>query len=130
MIRQFGIMNRGLAYHNNEKYRQAVLDFDMAIKLDPKLAVAYVYRGGANFKAGNVDQAIVDYERAIAVNPKEAMAYYSLARIYSLKENKEKATQDLEKAIQINPNIKDMAKSDRDLDNIRQQPEYLRLISR
>ena len=57
------------------EYDKAIADFDEAIRLDPKDAVAYRNRGDAWQLARGVDKAIADYTEAIRLDPKDAVAY-------------------------------------------------------
>src|SRR5436309_1713742 len=57
----------------------AIVDFNRAIQLNPKDAVAYSNRGNTKRDKGDVDGAIVDYNRAIRLDSKYAIPYYSLA---------------------------------------------------
>ena len=54
---------------------RAIADLDIAIKLDPKNAVAYDSRGFAKFEIGDYKGAITNYDRAIELNPKNADDY-------------------------------------------------------
>ena len=49
-------------------------DFDEAVKLDPKYALAYNNRGYAHFMQKNYDRAIGDYDQAIRLDPLPAVA--------------------------------------------------------
>jgi tetratricopeptide (TPR) repeat protein len=54
---------------------RAIVDYDDAIELDPKLALAHLNRGIALEAKGNTDLAIADYDEAIRLDPKLASAY-------------------------------------------------------
>ena len=51
------------------------LDFDQAIKLNPKIALAYNSRGIAYSGTGQYERAIADNDRAIKLNLKLALAF-------------------------------------------------------
>ena len=57
-------------------------DYTEAIRLDPKLAVAYNSRGNVYYDEGDYDRAIADYNEAIRLDPKYAFAYNSRGDIY------------------------------------------------
>jgi hypothetical protein len=62
-----------------------IADFDRIIALNPKLAVAYFYRGSAYGAKGDPDRAIADFNEAIRLDPHHAQALngrcYTLAII-------------------------------------------------
>jgi tetratricopeptide (TPR) repeat protein len=86
-----------------EMGRQASIDnrldkaldaFNKAIELDPKVAKAYVNRGGAYVKLGNYKQAIADYDKAIELTAEFALAYYNRGLAYSAFGNHNQAIAD------------------------------------
>ena len=101
--------NRGSAYATklNPDYERAVLDYDVAISLDPNYSEAYNNRGFAYTKKFNPDhnQAIRDYTRAISLNPTYAEAYYNRGSAYATKYNPdyERAILDFTRAIELEP---------------------------
>ena len=66
---------------------KAISDFTEAIRLDPKLAVAYCNRGIAYEKQHNFDKAISDYNEAIRLDPNFALAYYNRGIMYEERRN-------------------------------------------
>ena len=62
-------------------------------------------------------------------NPNYAQAHYHLAHIYSLKNEKEQAIEWLQKAIVLEAGLMEDSKVDRGFDNIRQSPEFQKLIN-
>ena len=53
----------------------AIADYDIAIRLNPDDAVAYVSRGAAKSDLGQHLAAIADYDTAIRLKPDDANAY-------------------------------------------------------
>ncbi len=51
-------IQQGNALYNNSKYDEALKAYDEAIRLDPKLAIAYSNKGGAFFGQGKYNEAI------------------------------------------------------------------------
>lgn len=78
----------------------AIADFSEAIRLDPKLADAYVQRGQAMFKNGNADSAIADFSQALQIDPRHATAYKARGMTRLYKSDDDGAISDLSKAIQ------------------------------
>lgn len=55
---------RGIAYARKRNYGEAVADFTEAIRLRPRFAVAYQYRGLAHKKLGDNANAEEDFAEA------------------------------------------------------------------
>jgi tetratricopeptide (TPR) repeat protein len=60
--------NRGFERLTKEEYSRALEDFDKAIELDPKLAVAYLGRGTVYLEKGNTETAIGDLTLAVKLD--------------------------------------------------------------
>jgi tetratricopeptide (TPR) repeat protein len=91
---------RGLEYHRKYNIREAIENYDQAIRIDPSLADAYNNRGVARYRLGDIKGAIDDYNKAIRISPNFAIAFYNRA-------NANGAIEDYSEAIRINPNFTD-----------------------
>jgi Tfp pilus assembly protein PilF len=54
---------RALAYSNNEKVEEALVDINKAIKLDPSRPHMYFFRGSFHEQKGDIKNAIKDWEK-------------------------------------------------------------------
>jgi tetratricopeptide (TPR) repeat protein len=61
--------NRGKASGEKGDYDRAIVDFDQAIRLDPKYAKAYATRGEVYEAKNDPDHVIADFEQALKLNP-------------------------------------------------------------
>jgi tetratricopeptide (TPR) repeat protein len=71
--------NRGMCHHKQRDLEAAIVDYDRAIKLDRRNALAYNNRGLARMESGQFDAALGDYEKAIQLDPDLALAFYNRA---------------------------------------------------
>jgi tetratricopeptide (TPR) repeat protein len=74
---------RGIAWKAKKEYDKAIADFNEAIRLDPKDALAYYNRGVVWGDKKEYDRAIADFNEAIRLDPKDALAYGSRAWIWA-----------------------------------------------
>jgi tetratricopeptide (TPR) repeat protein len=63
-------LNRGITLHFLGKFKKAIADYNLAIKLKRNYGRAYNNRGWAYEKLGQRALAIRDYRRALAIDPK------------------------------------------------------------
>ena len=81
-----------------------IADFDKIIARDPKLAVAYFYRGTAYGAKGDPDRAIADFNEAVRLDPNHAQALngrcYALAIIGQMQQ----ALADCNESLRLVPN--------------------------
>jgi len=67
-----GYFNRGEDLLREEKYAEAITEFNRALAINKDLADAYFYRGVAYYFKGDVDNAITDFTAALRIKPTEA----------------------------------------------------------
>ncbi|MHA7841420.1 MAG: tetratricopeptide repeat protein, partial [Gammaproteobacteria bacterium] len=81
----------------------AIEDYDEALRLDPKYALAYFNRGFAKRFLGRYDEAIRDYDEALRLDPEDALAYFyrGLAKV-QLGRYAE-AIEDYDEALRLDP---------------------------
>jgi len=96
-------LNQGVAYSQKGEFERAVSNYNKAIEVNPKFAVAYLNRGFTYSKLGEYDRAISDYSKATEINPRYAMAFNNRGFTYRKKGDFNRAISDYSKAIEINP---------------------------
>jgi lipoprotein NlpI len=60
---------RAAMFEALRKHKEAVADYDAALKLDAKLAAAYHRRGMEHFKLGHIKQSLTDFDRYLELVP-------------------------------------------------------------
>ena len=94
---------QGNAKSDSGEYKEAIKDYNKAIELNPKSAIAYNNRGNAKSDSGEYEDAIKDYDKAIELDPQLAEAYYNRGLSKDYLEEYEDAIKDYDKAIELNP---------------------------
>ena len=80
--------------------------------------------GVLSLQEGKYEDAIYYFEKAVKLKPKFANPYYNLACAYSLQDEGDKGMAYLLKAIEVDEKVKDWAKKDPDLENLREYAEF------
>lgn len=91
----------GIEKANNQKYKEAIIDFTKSIAKDANNAETYYNRGTIKMTISDFDGALLDYDKAIKLNPKQTNAYYNRAGIYVNTQQYKKALLDLNKVIEL-----------------------------
>ncbi len=122
--------NKGYALSDLERYEEALTAYDKAIEIKPDYPNVWKNKGLALAGLGRYKEAIKACNKAIQIKPDFSPAYYNLACIYSLKEDKAKALEYLEIAIDKGYDKLKHIEQDKELDFIRDDPEYKRIIKK
>jgi tetratricopeptide (TPR) repeat protein len=102
--------NRGLGWQLKRDFDRALADFNEAIRLDPKNAVAFRNRGLAVQNKGDLDRAVADFSEAIKLDPKHAGTYHFRGAILLAKGDLDRAIADFSEVIRLTPaNDKEVA---------------------
>ena len=96
-------LEAGLALQKEGKQREAIAEFDEAIRLDTQYALAYLNRGDAYRNLGQIERAIQDYDETIRVHPRPVAAYVHRGSAYGELRQYERAIQEYDEAIRLNP---------------------------
>jgi tetratricopeptide (TPR) repeat protein len=96
---------RGTAYVITGSYGLGIRDLSKAIKLNPRIAMAYANRGSAYALTGKYQRAIADFDKSLSLEPKDATAYENRARAHARRGNDKAALSDITKAIELEPDM-------------------------
>lgn len=95
--------NRGDALVDEKRFEEALLDFDKAIELLPKYAMAYYNRGNLYQKQKKYEQALADFNYAIRYRRDFDKAYNNRGTLYKEINRLDEALVDYDRAISLNP---------------------------
>jgi tetratricopeptide (TPR) repeat protein len=85
--------------------KDAILDFDDAIRADSSCWRAVHNRGVLLAQAAQFEKAFDDFSRTIQLNPQFAKAYSNRAALFMVANNLNAAHQDYQRAIELDPNL-------------------------
>jgi tetratricopeptide (TPR) repeat protein len=94
---------RGVVLMSKNEPDKSLADFNKAIELDPKAALAYYHRANLAYGRQEYDKALEDYNTVIGNDPEFDWAYHVRGWIYYRRRDYDKALADYEKAIHLVP---------------------------
>jgi tetratricopeptide (TPR) repeat protein len=122
--------NRGIALDDLGRYEEAIASYDRALEFKPDFHEAWINRGNALGNLGRYEEAIASYDRSIKINSNSANTYYNKACCYGLQNNVELAIENLQRAINLDVEYQDMAKTDKDFEQIRGDERFQSFLNR
>jgi tetratricopeptide (TPR) repeat protein len=122
------LANRGGAYHELKMYKKALKDYNNSLNLKPDDPDTLVNRSNTYYELGMHKKALKDCNHALKLEPNHVDALYNLACFYALENKPDDAIKYLKKAISKDEECKEEAKTDKDFDNIRNEPSFKKLV--
>jgi tetratricopeptide (TPR) repeat protein len=99
---------RGYAAANDQRYGDAINDYNEALKLTPEQAPRIdEQRAAVEMKIQDYDKALADYSELIKLKPNEIKYLNYRAYIYELKNDLQNSLADNEKILKADPNNQD-----------------------
>src|SRR3989339_1207160 len=99
--------HRGLAFFMLNRERQALKDFEDAIKCDPNYYQALNNRALVLRRMGLTDEALYNFDKSLGVEEKQAEVYFFKAQIHHETRNYQSALNDAETAIRLRPDYQE-----------------------
>jgi tetratricopeptide (TPR) repeat protein len=100
-------VKEGSTKFNLGKYEEAIIDFNLAIKLNSDSAGNFLKRGQCYYALGKFDKAILDFTKAIEKDSNRAECFFRRGLAYYSLEKHQLAFTDLSYAIHLNSNYSD-----------------------
>ncbi len=94
--------NRGIEYKKRKQLKEAIGDYDNAIRLKLDHARAYNNRANAFAALKQYKKAVTDYSLAIKLDPDYESAYMNRANTFALLNNFEQALKDYQSSLKLN----------------------------
>lgn len=120
----------GLIYYQRKDFNSGINIYHKYIEFYPDDYNGYQMRGLCYFYDGNYELALADLNKAIELNPEDPGGYYNLACFYSVTNKADESLANLEKALQFGYNDFEHIEIDSDLDGIRSNPDFNKLIEK
>lgn len=119
---------KGAALSFKGNYKAGMELIDKALELKPDFTYANFNKALAYKLQKDYDKALIWFDKAISLDPKDTWSYFGEACIYAERNDAKRAVELLAKAIETDPGVKEIARREHDLDNIRNDPAFIELI--
>jgi tetratricopeptide (TPR) repeat protein len=93
----------GLAWAGKGEHKKAIAEYDKALELNPKHAIALVRRGDARVRLADLTAAVKDYDKAIALYPADPDARLGRARALYKQAKPVAAAGDIQEVLRLDP---------------------------
>ncbi len=113
------LYQRGKEHHKSGRLNKARTWYEKALRADPGCVVALNNLGVLFIKDKKFPAARSRFEKAIRLKPGYVDPYYNLACLFALTDQPEQALRYLKRASSIHPQVKEWAKKDTDLGNLK-----------
>lgn len=122
-------LNAGIANNQGDSHLALTMT-DYAIELDDEYISAYVEKGRALKRLGRLSEALETIEKALRMNSTRPDLTYNHA-CYKLLTggSTTEVIDELRKTFDLRPDLKEAAKNDPDLDSLKTNPEFIKLLA-
>lgn len=115
-------------FQRNGSLKDAGRLYRESLRADPGYVDALNNLGVVYIQEKDYLAAQISFEKAILLKPEYVDPYYNLACLYALKGVTKESIVYLKKAISLDQSVKSWARGDADLENLRDQPEFKKII--
>lgn len=115
-------------FHKKGRLLRAKRLYQETLRLDPSYVDALNNLGVICIHEKDFSAAKEAFEEAIRLNPEHVDPYYNLACLFAIKGDVKESLTHLRKAISLEKEVRDWAREDSDLDNLRTVPEFEAMI--
>ena len=122
------LCNRGTTYYKLGSYKEALADYSRSLEIRPHDPTTLYNRGTTYTKLRRYGEALADYNRSLEIRLDQPSTLYNVACLLSLWGKTDDALAYLEKAIEKDGKYRQMARTDKDLDNIRDDIRLKKLM--
>jgi len=112
------------------RFQEAKKIYEAVISMDPGYVEALNNLGIIYIHEGDFDAGKENLEKAVRLNPRHVESYYNMACLYAIKGEPKQGLEYLKKAVSLDSNVREWARNDSDLQNLRSLEEFNQLLSR
>lgn len=98
-------LNYGLALMKMARMKEAIAQFEIGQKMEPKLPHTWFNLGIAYKRLGRVNEGVAQFETMVKLVPDEAISHYNLGLLYTRAGNEEAAMREFATSAKLNPRL-------------------------
>jgi tetratricopeptide (TPR) repeat protein len=117
-------------FHKRGRLQAAKRLYEKTLSIDPGHVDALNNLGVIQLQEGNYPAARISFTEAIRLQPDYVDAHYNLACLNALGGEASQGLVHLKKAVMVDPTVKEWARNDPDLDNLRALPEFKVIVGK
>jgi tetratricopeptide (TPR) repeat protein len=96
-------LSEGNRFFKEEKFKEAVLEYNKVIKKEPTNIDVYYYRGEVYYATNNFNLALRDFQQIINRSPNNIEAYFYRANCFYYLKNYQSAIADYDRLLELSP---------------------------
>lgn len=118
---------KGIALCYSGRYEEGMKNIDKSLEIDSDFGYARFNKALAYELYGHYDEAIKWYNKNLEIE-KYIWSYYGLASIYGRRGDADNTVKYLKIAIDMDKSVKEVARDEKDFDNVKNNTEFKKLI--
>jgi tetratricopeptide (TPR) repeat protein len=122
------LYEKARVFHKGGHLQEAMRLYEKALSLDPDHVEALNNMGVIHIQSRRYPAAEASFEKAIRLRPDYVDSRYNLACLHALQGKVSQSLFHLERAVALNQAVRDWARNDADLMNLRGVPEYQDIV--
>lgn len=119
---------KGIALCYSGDFKNGMANIDKSLSMKPDFGYALFNKGLAYELYGYYDKALSWYNKDLQIE-NYVWTYYGISSIYGRRGDVSNTIKYLKIAISLNPGIKEMAKTEKDFNNVKKLEEFQSLIN-
>jgi len=124
------LMGKGLVLYETKRFEEAIGCFDKVLETNHRDTDTLISKGLALSGIGKYKEAVECCDKVLETEPNHKVAWYNKACFESKSGNTDEAILCLEKAIELDKMFVEIAKIEKDFDNIKTDERFQKLLTR
>ena len=124
------LLQKGQEAYEDEKFEESVKIFQQIVDAEPDFGAGWMMLGLALHSNKELDKALVAHAKSAEFDEFKQTGFYNQGCVYAMQKNADKAFEFLNKAVSVGFRQVEQYDSDADLDNIREDARFKKLMYR